>query len=114
MDNVTLRYGLDWIDSSSGTYDFFAYDETTGTVDTALAQAFRDIYLLEVDDYFLHSASVQFNVEDKFEFTVGVRNLFNTRPPEISAAVTTIGNAPLYSGFDYVGRSFFANASFKF
>jgi outer membrane receptor protein involved in Fe transport len=109
---VTFRYGVDWTDSSSGTYDFFAFDEQTGTVDEELAQDFRDIYVLEVPDYFLHNASVQFNVNPKFELTVGVRNLFNKQPPRISAAVTTVGNAPLYSGYDYVGRSFFVNATF--
>ncbi|WP_106639716.1 TonB-dependent receptor plug domain-containing protein [Allosphingosinicella vermicomposti] len=111
---VTFRYGLDWIDSSSGTYDYFAYDEQTGQVDEDLAQAYRDSYILEVPDYFLHSASVQFNVAEDFELTAGVRNLFDKQPPRISAAVNTIGNAPLYSGYDYIGRSFFVNTAFKF
>lgn len=111
---VTFRYGLDWIDGSEGTYDFFAFDEQTGTVDEALAQSFRDSYILEVPNYFLHSASVQFNPMDKFELTVGVRNMFDRKPPRISAAVNTVGNAPLYSGYDYVGRSFFVNATVGF
>lgn len=111
---VTFRYGVSWLQGSSGTYDFFATSRTTGLVDAAQAQGFRDDYILEVPDYWLHSASLQFNVTDKFEMTVGVRNLFNTEPPKISAAVTTIGNAPLYSGYDYVGRTFFMNTTFKF
>jgi iron complex outermembrane receptor protein len=111
---VTFRYGLDWIDGSEGTYDYFAFDEQTGTVDEDLAQAYRDSYILEVPDYFLHSASVQFNVAENFELTAGVRNLFDKQPPRISAAVNTVGNAPLYSGYDYVGRSFFVNTAFKF
>lgn len=111
---VSFRYGLDWVDSSSGTYDYFAFDETTGEVDEALAQAYRDSYILEVPDYFLHSASVQFDVSKDFEFTVGVRNMFDKQPPRISAAVTTIGNAPLYSSYDYTGRNFFVNTNFKF
>lgn len=114
IGSATLRYGLTWIDGSEGTYDYFAFDEQTGTVDEALAQAYRDSYILEVDDYFLHSASVQFDVAEKFELTLGVRNLFNTEPPRISAAVNTLGNAPLYSGFDYTGRQFFVNTNFKF
>ncbi|WP_337190512.1 TonB-dependent receptor plug domain-containing protein [Tsuneonella aeria] len=114
VGRALLRYGLSWIDGSSGTYDYFAYDETTGTVDEALAQLYRDNYLLEVPDYFLHSASVQFDVNDKFEFTFGVRNMFDKKPPRISAAVTTIGNAPLSSNFDYAGRTFFANATVGF
>ncbi len=111
---VTIRYGLDWTDSSSGTYDLFAFDEQTGTVDEALAQLYRDNYLLEVPDYFLHSASVQFNVSDRFQLTAGVRNLMDTAPPRISAAVTVLGNAPLYSGYDYQGRTFFVNTRFAF
>ncbi|WP_237219840.1 TonB-dependent receptor domain-containing protein [Sphingomonas arenae] len=111
---VTFRYGLDWIDGSEGTYDYFAFDEQTGEVDEALAQSYRDFYRLEVPNYFLHSASVQFNPMEKFELTVGVRNMFDRKPPRISAAVNTVGNAPLYSGYDYVGRSFFVNATVGF
>ena len=115
LDNVTLRYGVDWTDGDSEkTYRFFAFDNVTGEVDQDLLQEYKDTYLLEVDDYFLHNASVQLNVDD-YEFTFGVRNLFNTRPPRVSAfGYSVIGNAPLYSGYDYAGRTFFANASFNF
>lgn len=111
---VLLRYGVEWIDGSSGTYDFFATSRQTGQVDTDLAQDFRDLYILEIPDYFLHSASAQFSVQENMEFTVGVRNIFDTEPPQISAAVTTIGNAPLTSLFDFTGRTFFANATISF
>lgn len=115
-DNVTFRYGIDWVDGDRDkTYKYFAFDETTGISDPDLVQAYRDNYYLEASSYFLHSASVQFNVAEKYEFTVGVQNLFDTKPPRISAVgYTTIGNAPLYSGYDYRGRTFFANASFQF
>ena len=114
-DNITIRYGIDWTDGDrEDTYRFFAFDNTTGEVDEDLVQAYKDIYLLEVDDYFLHSASVQLGVED-YQFTFGVRNLFNTRPPRISAVgFSSVGNAPLYSGYDYAGRTWFANVGFKF
>ena len=116
FNNVTLRYGLDWIDGDRDrTYEFFAYDELTGVSDPELVQLYRDNYYLEAANYFLHSASVQFNIAEKYELTVGVQNLFDTQPPRISAVgYTTIGNAPLYSGYDYRGRTFFANASFQF
>ena len=114
LKHVTFRYGLDWIDGSRNrTYDYFAFDNLTGITDPALAQAYRDNYYLETPDYFLHSASVQFDVKN-YEFTLGVRNLFNTAPPRISAAgFNTAGNAPLYSGYDYTGRTFFVNVNFK-
>ncbi|MBM0170048.1 TonB-dependent receptor domain-containing protein [Altererythrobacter sp. C41] len=116
FDNVTLRYGVDWIDGDSDkTYEYFAFDNLTGEINQDDLQFYRDNYSFNVDDYFLHSASVQFDVNDTYEFTFGVRNLFNTEPPRITAiGFTTIGNAPLYSGYDYRGRTFFANASFNF
>ncbi|MXP13411.1 TonB-dependent receptor [Altererythrobacter confluentis] len=115
LENVTFRYGLDWTDGDRNkTYDFFAFDEQTGTIDPDLVQSYRDSFYLETNDYFLHSASVQFDV-DNFEFTMGVRNLLNTAPPQITAVgFSTVGNAPLYSGYDYRGRTFFANANFSF
>ena len=80
-----------------------------------LVQQYRDNYFLEADGYVLHQLSVQFNVQKKYQFTFGVRNLLDTKPPRItSIGFTTIGNAPLYSGYDYVGRSFFANVNVKF
>jgi len=114
--NVTFRYGIDWIDGDHHrTYDYFAFDNLTGITDPDLVQAYRDNYYLEVNDYFLHNASIQFNIGDRYQFTIGVRNLFNTAPPRITAVgYNTIGNAPLYSGYDYVGRQFFANVNFNF
>lgn len=113
-DGVVLRYGFTFLDASSGTYDFFATSRLDGSVDQDQAQGLRDSFLLEVPAYFLHNASVQFNVAEKFQLTVGVRNIFDTEPPRISAGVTTIGNAPLSSLFDYQGRTFFVNTSLNF
>jgi iron complex outermembrane receptor protein len=113
---MTVRYGLDWIGGDHNkTYNYFAFDNLTGITDPALVQQYRDNYFLEADGYVLHQLSVQFNVQKKYQFTFGVRNLLDTKPPRISAiGFTTIGNAPLYSGYDYVGRSFFANVNVKF
>jgi iron complex outermembrane receptor protein len=114
MKHVTFRYGVDWIDASRNrTYDYFAFDNQTGITDPDLVQAYRDFYYLETPDYFLHSASVQFDVKN-YELTLGVRNLFNKRPPSITnIGFSTVGNAPLYSGYDYTGRTFFVNVNFK-
>lgn len=113
---MTVRYGLDWIGGDHNkTYNYFAFDNLTGITDPALVQQYRDNYFLEADGYVLHQLSVQFNVQKKYQFTFGVRNLLDTKPPRItSIGFTTIGNAPLYSGYDYVGRSFFANVNVKF
>ena len=117
IDNFTFRYGLDWITGDhEKTYDYFAFDNQTGMIDPDSVQFFKDNYLFEADDYFLHNVSVQFDL-DNYEFTLGVRNLFDTEPPRITAvpgAFTVLGNAPLYSGYDYRGRTFFANVNFGF
>ena len=113
---VTVRYGLDWVDGDHHrTYEYFAFDNLTGQVDSDLLQQYKDSYYLEVNDYFLHSLSVQLNVAKQYQFTFGVRNMLNTAPPRISAVGYSVqGNAPLYSGYDYVGRTLFANVNFKF
>jgi len=73
-------------------------------------------YNFRTPDYFLHSMSGTFRTEDgKFALTAGVRNLFDTDPPQItSGAFNRVGNSPLYSGYDFIGRSFFVNVSTKF
>lgn len=103
INRLRFRYGVEWINK---VYSSAAY---AGLSDTA-----RQTYVLEAPNYFLHSASTQFALE-KFSLTVGVRNLFNTKPPYISSGVyNRIGNVPLYSGYDYNGRTFFVSTGIKF
>lgn len=111
---VTARYGITWFDGSSGTAEYNQTSRTTGVVNQANVDILNTFYQIEVPSYFLHNASVQFNVNKKFELTMGVRNLFDTEPPQVTVYYTTIGNAPLYSGYDYTGRQVFINTTFKF
>ncbi|MCT2559161.1 TonB-dependent receptor [Tsuneonella sp. YG55] len=102
IGRVDLRYGVDWLSSTYSDADYLG-----------VTQAVRDTYILEAPDYFLHQASVRWK-GDNFSFTVGVRNLFDTTPPYISSGFyNRVGNAPLYNGFDYLGRTYFANISTK-
>lgn len=99
-----VRYGVDWVGSING-YEY--YDEYDG-VD------YRPDYQMSIDDYFTQNLSVQYRA-DEWSVIVGARNLTDKNPPVISTgAYTTIGNAPLYSGYDYFGRQFFVNFSKKF
>ncbi|WP_246844976.1 TonB-dependent receptor [Altererythrobacter sp. TH136] len=111
---VTLRYGVSWFDSSSGTAVLNQTNRTTGEVNQTNVDILNEQYLIEAPDYFLHTASVQFDVMDNFELTLGVRNLFDKDPPRLTSYYTLIGNAPLYSGYDYTGRQWFVNTNFKF
>ncbi|MEG2497213.1 TonB-dependent receptor, partial [Brevundimonas sp.] len=95
-NNWRVRYGVEWI---QGTESYTYYEEDPAT----------SIYDLAVDDYWLHNASVQYN-NNEWTVTAGVRNLFNDNPPTISSGVyNRVGNAPLYSGYDYLGRTAFIN-----
>lgn len=103
--NWFVRYGLEWIDA---TNDYDYYDEYFDT-------DYRPFYLMETDDYFLSSASVQYRGDD-WSATAGVRNIADKEPPMISAnaGYNRVGNAPLYSGYDYLGRTFFFNVTRSF
>ena len=95
-------YGLDWV----GKTDSYAYLEEDPATST---------YKLNTPDYYLHTVSVGYK-GDKWDVTVGVRNLADKAPPQISAQAgyNRVGNAPLYSGYDYVGRRVYVNASKTF
>jgi iron complex outermembrane receptor protein len=100
-DKWRLRYGVEWIQGMD-SYDYYEEDPATS------------IYDLEVGDYFQHNTSVQYTA-DGWTVTAGVRNLWNENPPVISAGVyNRVGNAPLYSGYDYLGRTAFVNLTKSF
>ena len=52
----------------------------------------------------------------KWNATFGIRNLTDVKPPVISAQAgyNRVGNAPLYSGYDYLGRRLYLNVSKTF
>jgi len=100
-DKWRVRYGVEWI---KGMESYTYYEEDPAT----------SIYDLEVGDYWQHNASVQYSA-DGWTVTAGIRNLLNENPPVISAGVNNrVGNAPLYSGYDYLGRTAFVNLTKSF
>lgn len=104
LKNWFVRYGVDWV-GSTDEYEY--YDKYFDT-------DYRSLYLMKTKDYFLSNASVQYRGDD-WSATVGVRNLTDKEPPKVSAAVSNrVGNAPLYSGYDYFGRTIFFNLTKSF
>ncbi len=101
-----MRYGVEWLSAT----DSYA---RVGFTDADLQDPTLD-YVFETPDYFLHNASVQYSRDD-WTVTGGIRNLFDEEPPMISSqAYSLVGNSPLYSGYDYVGRTFFMNVAKRF
>lgn len=91
-----FRYSLEWVGATDSTEYArpFGYDPNR--------------YYLKTPDYFTHAASLSIDVAKNFGLTLGVRNIFDKEPPKISAEYTNqVGNAPLYSGYDVRGRTFF-------
>ena len=102
--NWEVHYGLDWIGSINGYTYYEKYDDMD----------YRPYYQMKLDDYYLSNLSLQYRGDD-WSTTIGIRNLADKDPPTISAGVVNlVGNSPLYSGYDYFGRTLFFNISKKF
>ncbi len=105
-DQWRVRYGVEWVASTTDEDDYFARNGDSLRNDFGIET--------ELDDYFLHSASAQWSTDD-FVVTAGVRNLFNEDPPTGSGFwFGGIGNAPLASTYEYLGRQAFVNISKSF
>ncbi|WP_427791157.1 TonB-dependent receptor plug domain-containing protein [Brevundimonas diminuta] len=105
-DKWRVRYGVEWIQGM----DSYAY---LG-VSPSDPEPGLSMYDFDVPDYWLHNASVQYST-DGWTVTAGIRNLFNEDPPTISSGYyNRVGNAPLYSGYDYLGRTAFVNLTKSF
>lgn len=104
LGNWSYHYGLDWVDGVSS----YEYYEKYNDVD------YRPYYNMAIDDHFTSNLSVQY-ANDGWKVTGGVRNIADKDPPVISSgAYSVIGNAPLYSGYDMIGRSYHLSISKKF
>lgn len=96
VNKLRFRYSVDWV-GKTNSYADYGEDPATSA------------YLLKTPDYFLHDMSIQYEAKT-FSITAGIRNLFDRNPPQISSGVASrVANAPLYSGYDFVGRRYFVN-----
>ena len=99
----TLRYGLTYV-GAMDSYAFFEEDPKTSVFDLATGE------------YMTHNMSVKYKSKNKWEVLVGVRNLTDEEPKKFSAGVTSLrqGDALLYSGYDFFGRTAFLTVSKTF
>jgi outer membrane receptor protein involved in Fe transport len=110
LRNWRFLWGVDWIDDME-SYTVILADATPASLaSTQLALSQRD---LAVGDYQKHYMSVRYS-SDQWQVTGGVRNVFDKEPPTISQGFhNRVGNAPLYSGYDYFGREAFVQVVFQ-
>lgn len=99
----TFFYGLNYV-GSSDSYAYYGLDPATSA------------YKFDTPAYFTHNVSVKFkDPVQKWDVVVGLRNVTDTKPPMISSgAYSRVGNALLYSGYDFMGRTLFVNLNKTF
>lgn len=115
-DKWSFFYGLDVIGATSDKSDYL--DANGSLCDTSII--YGD-YCVDVTApaRFYHSASITKQI-DRFEITVGVHNIFDTKPPRVSTGnfngdeITTQGRSVFSSQYDYIGRRAFINAKARF
>lgn len=75
-----------------------------------------------VDSYHTHTFSTAYNFSDSLNLIIGVANAFDEEPPYLSyqpnslaqSDLTGGGNAAYFSQYNFIGRRYFANATYNF
>jgi outer membrane receptor protein involved in Fe transport len=104
-NNITFRWGVKYVGPSESTPNALTVGGQPVDFD------------LHAETYWEHGASVQFLWRNVGQFTVGVNNIFNEKPPTISddqSGYPRVGNYFANGPYDYRGRSIFANVTRSF
>ena len=115
----TFFYGLDVIGASDSSQDYIdIFGDLCGDFEVYGEMC----VVVKTPTTFYHSISVTKEF-DNFKITGGVANLFNTRPPRVTVdggndvnggVITTVGQSPLASQYDYYGIRGFVSVEAKF
>ncbi len=112
----SVFYGLNVIGGTSDVQDFLDRNGGDPCIDSALRG--RYCPKLTTPATFYHNLSVSQEINDRFDITLGVSNLFNTRPPRVSVLnggqISMLGPVVAASQYPFVGRRAFINATTKF
>jgi len=114
---TTLFWGVDFIGKSSNKKQFIQDNGALCNFNQDTIDIFGDYcYKVNTARRFYHSISItqKFGSDERLELTAGVSNLFDTRPPRISTpAVSSLGQVPFVSQYDWLGRRLFVSAKIK-
>ena len=115
---TSVFWGVDFVGKSSNEKQFIQDNGALCNFNSDTQAIFGDYcYKVTTGATFYHSASVtqRFGAKDRYEFTLGVSNIFDTKPPRISTpAVQNIGQVPAVSQYDWLGRRLFISAKARF
>jgi iron complex outermembrane receptor protein len=117
-DGWTLFYGLDVIGGASNMADLLRAQGGDPCRTSSFRPGGRFCPDVSVPATFYHSLSLSRDVAERFRITLGVANLFDTPPPQVSTVVTAtppvIGQAPAFgTQYDYLGRRVFLSVRGK-
>jgi len=120
-NNITFRWGVQYVGPSASaplTLNLTTLpDGNLAPCAPGTANCNAVEYDLKAERYWEHGVSVQFLWRNIGQFTFGVNNLFNAKPPKISddgQGFPRIGNFFANGPYDYRGRSIFANVTRSF
>jgi iron complex outermembrane receptor protein len=112
----TLFYGLNVIGGTSDLQDFLDRNGDDPCIDSSVRGRYCPKFSAPATFY--HNVSVSQEINDRFEITFGIANLFDTRPPRVSVLnggqISTLGPVIAASQYPFTGRRAFLNVSSKF
>lgn len=115
-DGWSVFYGMNVIGSASSKREFL--NDNGG--DPCINSTIRGTYcpLLDVPAVFYHNFSLTKEIDKGFEMTLGVSNLFDTRPPRVSVLnggqISMLGPVVAASQYGFTGRRAFINVTRRF
>ncbi|MGQ8366985.1 TonB-dependent receptor plug domain-containing protein [Glaciecola sp. 1036] len=108
-DDYSLTWTATYYDSTND-YEYYNSETNTSTVGGV------PVYIIDETPWTTyHSVSGSFEIDD-FDFTVGVANVFDEIPPQLSSSGFQLGNTALYSQYQsgFLGRRVFAQINYNF
>jgi iron complex outermembrane recepter protein len=122
-DKTSIFYGINVVGGTSDLQDLLDDNGDDRCIDSVREDngaPLRGRYCpdLRASATFYHNISLTQEIADKFTLTVGVNNLFDTRPPRVSVLngqqITTFGPVAFASQYSFVGRRAFLSVAAKF
>lgn len=114
--NTSLFYGVNVIGGTDDRADFLRRNGNNPCITTVARGTYCP--LLTTSATFYHNVSITQTISDAFDITLGLSNIFDTRPPRVSTLnggqITTLGPVVAASQYPFDGRRAFINVRTKF
>jgi iron complex outermembrane receptor protein len=113
---TSIFYGINVIGGTSNNTDFLNSNGGNPCINSAVYGTYCP--KLTTPMTFYHNMSLTQEIGERFDLTVGMSNIFDTRPPRVSilngGQISTLGPVVAASQYPFVGRRLFVNVSAKF